>query len=352
MASIASPYVAYDSYTTVSGMPYHYLCTVTMPSKVPSDARIDKVYTNYNGTYDNSVFRAELYFTSYANGHGVGANSYVGKSDSTTWTFSQWGTNWQKFKTVTTFVMAASTATPYNDGQWGKGKWRVVVEYTANTTSWTSTSTLSLSRSGASVTATKGGTAVNSLGSSVAYYLYEGSTNKGTFSGNTLTLSNVSAGTHTYKVVASAGGKTADGKSASITVPAAAITWSDATLTLAQNGTDVTATMGGTATHNYGTAVTYYLYEDGTQIGAFSGNTLTFTPSVGTHAYKTVASGGGISADGASASITVVSPHKTLKIYSSSGWVECIVYRYNGSSFIEVEPYYYNGTSWSACSHT
>lgn len=228
----------------------------------------------------------------------------------------------------------------------------LTVNYTTNSTYWSSTSTLSLSRSGTSVTATKGGTAVNSLGSTVTYYLYEGSTNKGTFSGNTLTLSNVSAGTHTYKVVASAGGLTADGKSASITVPAAAITWADATLTLAQNGTDVTATMGGTATHNYGTAVTYYLYEDSTQIGAFSNNTLTFTPSVGAHTYKTVASGGGISADGASASITVVPPYKTLKLYSGSGWIECIVYRYDGNNFIEVEPYYYDGTNWSECSHT
>ena len=116
--------------------------------------------------------------------------------------------------------------------------------------------------------------------------------------------------------------------------------------------TRVTATKGGTATHNYGTAVTYYLYEGSTKIGTFSGNTLSFTPSVGAHTYKTVASGGGISKDGASASITVVSPHKTLKIYSSSGWVECIIYRYNGSSFIEVEPYYYDGTNWSECSHT
>ena len=347
MASIASPYANYVWQRTTD-MPYYYLCTVTMPSKVPSDARIDKVYTNYkNGAWSGSIFGAELHYTSYASGHGVGANAYIGRSsDGTTWKFDQWGNNWQKFKTVTTFVMAANSGTPSNT------QWRVVVEYTANTTSWTSTSTLSLSRSGTSVTATKGGAATNSLGSSVTYYLYEGSTNKGTFSGNTLTLNNVSAGTHTYKVVASAGGKTADGKSASITVPAAAITWSDATLTLAQNITEVTATMGGTATHNYGTAVTYYLYEDSTQIGTFSNNTLTFTPSVGAHTYKTVASGGGISADGASASITVVPPYKTLKIYNGSEWIECIVYRYDGNSFIEVEPYYYDGTNWSECSHT
>ena len=235
--------------------------------------------------------------------------------------------------------------TTYNEFQ-------VIITYKAPAISWTSTSTLSLSRSGTTVTATKGGTAVHNYGSAVTYYLYEGSTNKGTFSGNTLTLSNVSVGEHTYKVVASAGGLTADGASKSVTVPAAAITWSNATLTLAQSDTTVTATKGGTATHNYGTAVTYYLYEGSTKIGTFSGNTLSFTPSVGEHTYKTVASGGGVSKDGASASITVVSPHKTLKIYSSSGWVECIIYRYNGSSFIEVEPYYYNGTSWSACSHT
>ena len=229
--------------------------------------------------------------------------------------------------------------------------WTVTITYTDPAITW-SNSTLSLSRSGTTITATKGGSASHNNGNSITYYLYEGSTQKATFSGNTATVSNVSTGTHTYKVVANGGTVSKDGASASIDVPAAAITWSDATLTLVQNGTDVTATMGGTATHNYGTAVTYYLYEDSTQIGAFSNNTLTFTPSVGAHTYKTVASGGGISADGASASITVVPPYKTLKLYSSSGWIECIVYRYDGNNFIEVEPYYYNGTSWSECSHT
>ena len=229
--------------------------------------------------------------------------------------------------------------------------WTVTISYTDPKITW-SGATLSLSRSGNSVTATKGGSATHNNGNTITYYLYEGNTNLGAFSGNTKTISNVSAATHTYKVMASGGTVSAQGGSASVTVPAAAITWSNATLALVQNGTDVTATMGGTATHNYGTAVTYYLYEGSTQIGTFSNNTLTFTPSVGAHTYKTVASGGGISADGASASITVVPPYKTLKIYSGSGWIECIVYRYDGNNFIEVEPYYYDGTNWSECSHT
>lgn len=312
-------------------------------TSIPTSARIDSITLKKKS--------GELYspktWTLWAprvSGKQVGVISNV-KPDSTARTFSNSSYNNVKGQTT----MALKWDSPiYDEG----GTLTVTINYTANSTYWSSTSTLSLSRSGTSVTATKGGTAVNSLGSSVTYYLYEGSTNKGTFSGNTLTLNNVSAGTHTYKVVASAGGLTANGASASITVPAAAITWSDATLTLVQNGTDVTATMGGTATHNYGSSVTYYLYEGSTQIGAFSGNTLTFTPSVGEHTYKTVATAGGISADGASASITVVPPYKTIKIYDGSAWVECLAYYYDGTQFVETEPYYYDGASFQECSHT
>ena len=314
--------------------------TITL---IPTSARIDSITLKKKSGALYSSNTWTLSAPNSASRKQVGVLSNV-KPDSTARAFSN--SSYNNIKGQTTMSLR------WDSQIYEEATLTVTINYTANSTYWSSTSTLSLSRSGTSVTATKGGTAVNSLGSSVTYYLYEGSTNKGTFSGNTLTLSNVSVGTHTYKVVASAGGLTADGKSASITVPAAAITWSDATLTLTQNGTDVTATMGGTATHNYGTAVTYYLYEDSTQIGTFSNNTLTFTPSVGAHTYKTVASGGGISTDGASASITVVPPYKTLKIYGASGWIECIVYRYDGNNFIEVEPYYYNGTNWSECSHT
>ena len=320
--------------------------TFTFSSKVPTGVRIDSITLKQTTTVAGSTKGTWTLRTGNATGTTIGTISSKSITDlQTTTTFTNNSYNTIQGLT-TTYLHTTATGTRL------KTTYTLTVNYTVNSTYWSSTSTLSLSRSGTSVTATKGGTAVNSWGSAVTYYLYEGSTNKGTFSGDTLTLSNVSVGEHTYKVVASAGGLTADGASKSVTVPAAAITWSNATLTLAQNDTTVTATKGGTATHNYGTAVTYYLYEGSTKIGTFSGNTLSFTPSVGTHTYKTVASGGGISKDGASASITVVEPHKTLKIYNSSGWVECIIYRYNGSSFIEVEPYYYNGTSWSACSHT
>lgn len=43
-------------------------------------------------------------------------------------------------------------------------------------------------------------------------------------------------------------------------------------------------------------------------------------------------------------------PHRTVKYYNGSSWVECIVYYYNGSSWIECVPYYYNN-GWVECSH-
>lgn len=337
MASISTSHELYSGEQTINFI---------FSTLVPADVRIDSITLKQTTSKtDSTKGKWTLSTGYYATGTTIGTISNKSITDlqtAATFTNDSYNTI-RELRNAYLFTTVYSLSSPTLS---------LTVNYTANSTYWSSTSTLSLSRSGTSVTATKGGTAVNSWGSTVTYYLYEGSTNKGTFSGNTLTLSNVSVGEHTYKVVASAGGLTADGASKSITIPAAAITWSNATLTLAQNDTTVTATKGGTATHNYGTAVTYYLYEGSTKIGTFSGNTLSFTPSVGAHTYKTVASGGGISKDGASASITVVEPHKTLKIYNSSGWVECIIYRYNGSSFIEVEPYYYNGTSWSACSHT
>lgn len=44
-------------------------------------------------------------------------------------------------------------------------------------------------------------------------------------------------------------------------------------------------------------------------------------------------------------------PHRTIKYYNGSSWIECIPYYYNGSSWIECVPYYYNGSSWIECSH-
>lgn len=221
-----------------------------------------------------------------------------------------------------------------------------------NRLTWSNAS-LSLSQSASSlqVTATMGGSATHTSGSTVTYYLYEGSTQIGTFSNGSLTFTST-AGNHTYKTVASAGGLTADGTSTAITV-AHRLTWSNATLSLAQSSSSlqVTATMGGTATHTGGSTVTYYLYEGSTQIGTFSNGSLTFTSTVGSHTYKTVASAGGLSADGASASVTVVQPVTgTVGYYDGTAFVECEVYRHNGTEFEQVIPYYYDGTDWVECS--
>lgn len=187
--------------------------------------------------------------------------------------------------------------------------WVVEVGLNHTATLTWSNPTLSMSQSTTSrqVTATMGGTATHSDGATVTYYLYEGSTQIGQFSNGTLTFT-PSAGSHTYKTVAKAGGLSADGKTASITVVEPALTWSNPSLLLvqSQSSTQVTATMGGTATHSRGLSVTYYLYEGSTQIGTFSNNTITFTATVGSHTYKTIAAAGGLTADGAVTTTTVV----------------------------------------------
>lgn len=127
------------------------------------------------------------------------------------------------------------------------------------------------------------------------------------------------------------------------------LTWSNPTLSLSQSQSDlqVTATMGGTATHSAGLAVTYYLYEGSTLIGEFNNGTLTFTPSVGSHTYKTVASAGGLTTDGATTSITVVERDNcTVGYYDGTNFIECEVYRYDGMNFVQMKPYYYDGNGW------
>ena len=215
------------------------------------------------------------------------------------------------------------------------------------------------SQSSTQVTATMGGTATHSRGLSVTYYLYEGNTQIGTFSNNTITFT-ATVGSHTYKTIATAGGLTADGATTTTTVVGAELYWEGAYLFLVQdpNSLSVTATMGGTATHTFGEPVDYYLYEGSTQIGQFSTSEMTFYASVGDHTYKTVASAGGLTADGAATSISVVEPgppplpvsEGTVGYYDGTQFVECEVYRYNGTSYEQMIPYYYDGTDWVECS--
>lgn len=90
-------------------------------------------------------------------------------------------------------------------------------------------------------------------------------------------------------------------------LPDPAITWTDPSLELAQDGEAVIATRGGTATHNYGAAVSYHLYENGENIGTFDADTDTMrlTPAAGIHTYALVASAGNVYDEGASATIAV-----------------------------------------------
>jgi len=176
---------------------------------------------------------------------------------------------------------------------------------------WSNASlTLSQATTSRQITATKGGTATHSRGITVTYKLYEGTTAIGIFGSNNILTFTPTAGSHTYKTVAEAGGLTKDGTSATISVIEPDITWSNATLTVTQATTSrqITVTKGGTATHSRGETVTYKLYEGTSELGTFSGNVLTLTPTAGSHTYKTVALAGGLTKDGVSASITVVEP--------------------------------------------
>lgn len=44
------------------------------------------------------------------------------------------------------------------------------------------------------------------------------------------------------------------------------------------------------------------------------------------------------------------STSNTVKYYTGSAWVDCIVYYHNGSGWVECVPYYHNGSGWVECS--
>ena len=205
-----------------------------------------------------------------------------------------------------------------------------------------------------------GGSATHSGGAAVTYQLREGSTVLGTFTNgsNTSITITPSAGSHTFSLVAVAGGLTSTGTSTTVTIVNPAITWSNASLSLSQSTMtgEITATKGGSATHNCGNYVYYELYEGSTYIADFSGNTVTFYANPGNHTYKCVAkSNYNVSADGASSTISVVSISLGTVKYCTDTynktWVECFMYYYDGSNWIQVIPYYYNGSNWVECSH-
>ena len=139
-----------------------------------------------------------------------------------------------------------------------------------------------------------------------------------------------------------------------------AIKWTDPSLSFSQDEYELTVTMGGSATDNWGGTPTYRLKMDGVDRGAFSNGSLVITLTDAdleqAHSFGLVAvctvEGSTASSVGATEQYTPHSVHKTVKYWTGSAWVECYAHVYDSGEWVEVEPMYYDGTSWVPCSHT
>lgn len=139
------------------------------------------------------------------------------------------------------------------------------------------------------------------------------------------------------------------------------------------SGQSTTIKWSAASVSNQGSATIYYqyfvgpssTYSDSYHIGTTTGLTATITEAnilakcgssfsgtcyVFVRAYWDNGSttGGWSTPTGKAFSYT---PHRTVKYFNGSSWVECIPYYFNGSSWIECIPYYFNGSSWVECSH-
>ena len=114
--------------------------------------------------------------------------------------------------------------------------------------------------------------------------------------------------------------------------------------------------------------VTYYIYKDGTQVGSTTSLTYAFAAdTVKTWGDKAVsfyviAKGTSLgntdngttltSGHSNTVSFTYVAPYKTIAYYTSSGWVNCLVYYYTSEGWKLCDPYYYTSSGWKSCSTT
>lgn len=138
------------------------------------------------------------------------------------------------------------------------------------------------------------------------------------------------------------------------------IAWTDPSLSLSQNEYELTATMGGYATDNWGGTPTYYLEIDDEEVGTFTNGTVTVTLTDEQleipHTFKLVAISTVdhhiVGSVGVSESYTPHSVHKTVKYWDGSSWIECYGHVYDNGEWVEVEPHYWNGSDWVPCSHT
>lgn len=140
------------------------------------------------------------------------------------------------------------------------------------------------------------------------------------------------------------------------------------------SGQSTTITWSAASVSNQGSATIYYqyfvgpssTYSDSYHISTTTGLTATITEAnildkcgsdfdgtcyIFVRAYWQAADGttGGWSTPTGKA--FTYTPHRTIKYFNGSSWVECIPYYFNGSSWVECIPYYFNGSSWIECSH-
>ena len=236
----------------------------------------------------------------------------------------------------------------------------ITVNYTASssTLTWSSGASLSVTQTEAGkISVTKSGTATHSGGSTVTYYLYDGSTSLGTLTSTGQTFSNITTGSHTFKVVASAGGLTANGPTKTISIVIPTLTWSNATLSVQQTNLydpAIRCIWSGSPYCNLNVSMKYRIDMDDETIGSDLSSTsfLYSTHNLGTHTFKVYVSAAGLTTLGTTTTFTITAKSATIKYYDGNDFIECEMYRYTDGEFVKVIPYFYNGTQWILCSHS
>lgn len=138
----------------------------------------------------------------------------------------------------------------------------------------------------------------------------------------------------------------------------------------------VNAAEGTTCTLNWDAAIlsyttgtiTYYIYKGSTQVATTTSLSYTFDQNTvktwgdSAVSFYVVAKGTSLSntdngttltsSNSNTVSFTYKAPYKTIAYYTSSGWVNCLVYYYTSEGWKLCDPYYYTSSGWQSCSTT
>jgi len=333
--------------------------TASGGAKIPSGATITSVTATLNGA-PNGSRTISLYKTNHAvasnkiGQFSVTTSSYTGASVS--------NVHWDYLIGASTIYAVLTQAIST------QRSCQIIVNYTAaeEVITWDSSASLSVKQTGnGSISAFLFGSATDSYGKTLSYYLYDGSTSLGTITPSKYSyFSNRLLGSHTFKVVASSGTKTSDGPSTTIEIVEPTLVWNNPTLTVEQTNLytkELLFTWGGEVVCNLSGVSEYYeIFEDGstTSLSIRQGpnNTATlFYPQLetpGEHTYTIKAIAAGVTAEGAACTFTVVAKSATAKYFDGEELIECEVYRYVNGEFVKIIPYYYDGSNWILCSHS